>query len=69
MKTASELQEEYELVAGIAYGDNQDTFAAIRPYLLQRREVARHYIQSPNQDTYEHLKAINEQIAKMLYLF
>jgi hypothetical protein len=69
MKTASELQEEYEQVAGIAHGDDKNTFAAITPYLSERRLAAQHYIQNPNPKTYEYIQAINEKIAKMLYIF
>jgi hypothetical protein len=69
MSQCAELEEIFERIAGIAYGDNKDTFAAITPYLLQRRLVAQYYIQNPNQETYEHLKSINEGIAKILYIF
>lgn len=63
------LHEEFEKVERIAHGDSLDAIAAAMPYLLQRREAARHYTERPHPELYKYLQSINKEIATILSIF
>lgn len=69
MGQVHEMVEKQEITDRIANGDSLDSFAAIMPYLLQRREIARRHYSNPTEGLYKYMQEINKEVAKILSLF
>jgi hypothetical protein len=68
-QTATALAERATQTEMIANCDGLANFATLLPYLVQRREFARMYIDRPDERFLEHLTAINKQISQILNIF
>lgn len=69
MGYATEIATESENIERIAQDDFMQTIAALMPYLMQRRDVARHLSEKPGIGGYEYLQKFNENIKEILCLF
>lgn len=62
--------EKIEKIERIAHGDYLDMITEIMPYLLQRREAARHMSERGKQpEGAEYIQAMNKEIKEILHLF
>lgn len=64
-----EMIEKSDAIYRIANYDFLDTLAALIPYLIQRREIAKRHNENPREWSYEHMQALNKEIATILSLF
>lgn len=69
MGTVSELLEHRDKIEMLAYGNDLEVITHLMHYLDERKRAAKLYMSKGDEQTYELLRHINKEIAKILSLF